>query len=278
MSGFAFAEYEDVFEAHGKRFHLARGEKRQDALWLGVELELESVDEDQDGATAQLNESIGDFVIVKSDGSLPCRSGIEINSLPATLKWHSTAWDGFFADADDYLQATSRCGMHVHIDYKKLGGRPALARLWGLVTARENYQFITALAGRGSGEYRDYYSDPDDVTTAEAKLRRIEAHDPPGSALRDMSLYHGTAELRIFASTTRRDKFLRRLEFADAAARFVRGDHPVETADPALHYRRFIAWCQRPYGAAQYPHLNAWLQANNYITVQAATQRELELA
>src|SRR4051812_47009139 len=110
-----------IQEYHDKPSFKCRG-KSAFGLFFGVELEVEV---DSDFQRAERAERVikslpSNFAIAKKDGSV--KKGFEICSCPASLQYHSTAWDKFFEKATHGLRGFSgeNCGMHVHVSRASL--------------------------------------------------------------------------------------------------------------------------------------------------------------
>lgn len=183
--------------------------------FLGVELELEKHSQ-QEYNTLNL---IKNHAIFKRDGSLT--NGVEICSAPATLETHKKAFLPFFAGLQtnqSKLQASPNCGMHVHIDKRKLSPLH-IAQLCFLLNNSDNEPNIVQIAGRAPNQYcsREHYTYKTFVQTnlSNNRYRRVNLSNEK------------TIELRLFASTTDFKTFCARLEFTQAVIDYTK---PGETS------------------------------------------------
>jgi hypothetical protein len=101
-------------------------DRYSDALFMGVELEIDRGGEDNDNAEILLDtmNAWDEHIYIKHDGSL--NNGFEIVSHPATLNYHinDMKWLQLMqkALAMDYRSHdTETCGLHVHVSRRALG-------------------------------------------------------------------------------------------------------------------------------------------------------------
>lgn len=218
-------------------------------LWLGVELEVQSVDSVGD-AISFARDTVGEFAALKEDGSLES-DGFEIASAPGTLAWHKSVWGPFLEDARTYLKghrAGVGYGLHVHVDRESLGIL-GCGRLMAFIHNKENYDFLTKIARRGSTQYVYYVGDTGVSTIKHGHRTHYDAAGP--------SSQYKTIEIRIFRSTVSAASFYRTLEFVDALCRWCLFGAGV-TKD-ALHFRRFLEWFAHPSVRKDYPELETWV-------------------
>lgn len=227
----------DVLKVHDFKYLPEDGvEKRKANLspipFLGVELENTTDDLSTFYSTT---DALGHFCIFKRDSSLP-ENGFEIVTAPATLGYHKQAWEKFFRTAADSLYASEECGLHVHIsqDSFTLLGKGKFLVFFGL---DGNYDFLKAIAGR---DYRDnQYTNSDfspeitDVDTSGAIKEKLKRHR--NCAVNCMN--SNTLEVRIFAATNKRNKFLTRLQLVHALHAFAH-----VTSCNKLGWRDFAEW------------------------------------
>ncbi len=191
--------------------------KEAHRTFLGVELELEGHSRSE---FKSLN-TIKEHAIFKRDGSL--NNGVEICSAPATLGVHKEEFKKFFdalTENGSNLEAQSSCGMHVHIDRKKLSTLH-VANLCLFLNNPDNETPIVKIAGRYSNSYCERinhkYNDFTINTGGSSRYRRVNLTNS------------ATVELRLFASTTNYKDFCARLEFTQASVDYTR---PGETNIP----------------------------------------------
>lgn len=174
----------------------------QAPLYMGIELELESHNVDDDLIVAA--KTLGKHCIFKRDGSLS--SGFEIVSRPATRDIHTDAFKAFF-ESKNTLRATSSCGLHIHVS-KNAFSMLTLGKLTEFMNKQHNEAFIKKIAGRDS-----IYAQLDDTRTVGFVTRTLggtQRYNALNLCNRD------TAEFRVFASTKKWNKFLSAMEFVEA--------------------------------------------------------------
>lgn len=120
------------------------GEKNP--VYMGIELEYEDCLNQRKAVV----DALKDHVIIKADGSI--RYGFEICTAPATIGVHKKAFQDFFGKAK--LAIKSNCGMHVHVDRRKMG-ELQLGKLLSFMYKKDNESFITVIAGRNFA--KNYY-------------------------------------------------------------------------------------------------------------------------
>ena len=192
------------------------GEIAKDQVYFGVELEVEVSGTENDpslftnAANGILNALGRDFIMLKSDGSLG-EGGMEINTLPCTLKVQKEKWDGFFNNKPSGLTSwkNNRCGIHIHITRKPLG-MLTIGKMTVFLNDPENETFITQIAGRYNHSY--------------AKMKPKKITDTNGEDRYEMLNLTSskTVEMRIFKGTLNKVHFMADLEFAQALVHFCR--------------------------------------------------------
>ena len=196
-------------------FSFKYGNNKRYTTALGVELELEN----HSKAEFKSLKALKSHAIFKRDGSV--RTGVEICTAPATLDLHLEAFKGFF-DAmvvnNSKLEAKDNCGLHVHIDRKKLSTLH-VASLCLLLNNKDNERAICSIAGRAANSYCERtdhsYYDFSQCSNQSNRYRRVNLTNS------------ATVELRLFAATTDYSEFKLRLEFTQAAVDYTR---PGETS------------------------------------------------
>lgn len=108
-------------------------------VYMGIELEYE----DCKSQVKAVVDALKDHAIVKRDGSITY--GFEICTAPATLAVHKKAFAGFFDKVKLFVK--QNCGMHVHVDRRKMG-EMQLGKLLAFLYKKENIPWIEAIAGR----------------------------------------------------------------------------------------------------------------------------------
>lgn len=231
-------------------------------LYFGVELEIEvsGGGVQRDEVAEQIQERVGDFCIMKHDGSLS--NGIEIVSCPCEFEVHKTIWEKLFKPPIKGLSSWSsgRCGIHIHITKAALS-TPQFGRMLVLINAADNAKLITTIAGRGAygdnGFCRRY---PKTLADAQRTWHKYEALNNCNGV---------TYELRIFRGTYNYPAFLKNIEFAHALVMFggetKRDQSDFETPD------EFLKWVEPR--DKDYPNLVAFLRFKGFLE-----KKERELA
>jgi hypothetical protein len=207
-----------IHEAHAKVVDVLGksryGEEAKDRVYFGIELELEVSNSTQDDDVFQeacegILEALGrDFIILKTDGSLG-EGGVEINTLPCTLKVQKEKWENFFARKPSGLTSwkNNRCGIHIHITRAPLG-MLTIGKMTVFLNDPANKEFIKQIAGRYDTSY------------AKMKVKKIT--DTAGEDRYEMLNLTSsrTIEMRIFKGTLNKRHFLADVEFAHALVHF----------------------------------------------------------
>jgi hypothetical protein len=218
-------------------------------LVFGIELEMESNDEDNSGMLSALNSPIGDQYIVKEDGSL--QNGAELVSVPMTLEQHRTHnWERILRNVRSHAAAgtTSTCGFHVHINRRAL--TPLTVGKMLVMTnsiAPEMVKLLETIAQRSAG----HWCQKTKKTLADGRKLDSSHYEILGLTRR------GTCELRMFRSNLRSDRVYKNIEFCHALVRYCQATAAryIERADV------FLAWL---YGKRKdYPALCAFLSEKN---------------
>lgn len=185
-------------------------------IWFGIELEVEVKSGfDVNEMATECKGLLGDFVIIKSDGSL--NNGFEIVTRPASLDVHRTRWEKFMEKRPRGIRSweTTTCGMHVHLTRR---GRYEAAIMTDLTVAKivmfvnspRNKSFIVDIAGRDA----DRWAKMQDKESLPKALRAIERYEAVNL------LNKKTIEFRIFRGTLSYGGFMKNLEFTEAVKDF----------------------------------------------------------
>lgn len=181
---------------------------------LGIELEYENCV----GKARQVYESLPNHVILKRDGSI--RNGFEIVTCPGTLASHKKAFKGFY-DKVDGLQSLSNCGMHVHIDKKKLS-HMQVGKMLYFLNNKANLPFIVKVAGRSPNNFCNV-DDNIAITSGFSRDSFGEAHRRGNSKYSILNTGPtATVEVRIFAAPKDEKELFSRLEFVQALVDFTK--------------------------------------------------------
>lgn len=182
------------------------------ALVYGVELET-SLGSATSADIGPLADRIHGWATPRSDGSIAADGGIEIVTLPLSLKMHRRMWPAVFAPPC-LLHYHSSCGMHVHINAAALSLVEA-RKLYHFLNREEHYHFLFRFSGRNVSDFEEW-------TPQEwVPPRRL-----PNITTEKRSLMHathrGTYEIRLFTSASTLPSLLANLEFVDAAITYTR--------------------------------------------------------
>lgn len=187
------------------------------SLLLGVELEfefefeLDSINKKE--ALFLLNKEIGTHAIFKKDGSLA--NGVEICTKPASIPIHLKELNKIYNNSllMERLKVKDTCGMHVHIDKKKLSYL-SIGKIINFVQKQNHKSFIEKLAERPENRY-----------TILGKNTPISAYFIQTNDLD--SRYNGvnttndnTIEIRIFKTPSTFQRFQKNMEFVIALVEF----------------------------------------------------------
>ena len=247
---------------------------------LGFELELEAEYGRRGEILQELEDSLNQsmrYVMFKEDGSLGERTGFEIVSAARRLKDHQKFLAEFYPYSTFYAKAEDHCGLHVHIDSRAFTAL-TLGKFLLFFNDPDNADFLNSIAGRHplfNSSARGYAAmhtpindedgEPLPLNPATIKHRagysrykminltnlsekeqdRLLAH-----AERDCKGSYSTVEVRLFASTSKKEKLLMRLEFVHAMVVFCR-----EAGFAQLTAKGFTDWVNQPRNFKIYPHL-----------------------
>lgn len=212
---------------------------------IGVELELELRDWETRNEFAQELAEQTRNIICKKDGSLSNDCGLELVFAPLTLETVRDEFDAITFPRGTTAWDNGDCGVHVHIDANAFS-RLAFAKFYAFWNSPKNAAFIRSVAGRhpskdvqaeryadtrklgdplqivrdmkSSGlSYSRYYT-VNVVPLGRAQARRLglEGWDSGHHSS------YGTAELRIFRASLRRQRFVAQVEMAHATVEFAR--------------------------------------------------------
>jgi hypothetical protein len=247
---------------------------------LGFELELEA-EYGRRGEILQdlednLNQSMR-YVMFKEDGSLGDRTGFEIVSAARRLKDHQKFLTDFYPYSTFYAKAEDHCGLHVHIDSRAFTAL-TLGKFLLFFNDPNNADFLKFVAGRhplfnnSARGYAAMHTPINDeggeplplnpatikhhaghsrykminlTNLSEKEQDRLLAH-----AERDCKGDYSTVEVRLFASTSKKEKLLMRLEFVHAVVVFCR-----EAGFAQLTAKGFTDWINQPRNFKIYPNL-----------------------
>ena len=238
---------------------LTRTPKRgrpKNKLWLGVELEFETIglvktenylESSRSFHARGLLNGFGKFLTPKDDSTIIF--GYELVSAPATLRIHQAEWPKVWAwEGFKNYSASQYCGLHVHVSRSAFLESDMLYFFHYFINSKDNHELIVDLAGRESERWCRKYEKPKDrvVMCNYAIDTRYEAVN---------TLNKKTLEVRIFASTTKLELFLSRLEFVDAVANWVTSDRTLTVK--VLREQEFARFVETH--KKKYEHFWNWL-------------------
>ncbi len=295
-------EYSADVTRYKPSFLKAPGEKSRE-LWLGWELEVHarnedgsaheccddcnSVDEEEEDSEAEcsdsechchmrggfvaavrrVQETAGEWAIVKSDGSL--NNGMEIVSVPASLSWHALNVKPWLDGAKEYLSGWPHndCGIHVHVGRKQLSSLTQ-GKLLSFMHDPANQAFISAVAGRDTNTYcvRGEGKKTIPYYRREHDLGRYQA-------LNFATRGQKTLEFRIFRSNVSPAGFMKNLEFVHALCSWARLASMQDVCDRQAGIKlarttkaaeNFVAWVNLRERDA-YPQLVRWFETSGFL-------------
>lgn len=189
-------------------------------LYFGIELEIESDDNDIESAVKNLP----DFVYAKEDSSV--NAGFEIVSHPCTYKWlreNPEKWNQILDLRKDGFRSynTDTCGIHIHLS-KNYFGTWHLYKFLKLFY--ENPKFILRISQRNENNLnhwatlsQKHYNNNDDESLV-YKAKNKQGNYERYTAV-NLQNQH-TIEIRIFKGTLNPRSFWKNIEFVKATVDF----------------------------------------------------------
>ncbi|MEU4711695.1 hypothetical protein AB0G00_35270 [Nocardia salmonicida] len=240
----------------------------QGPLFLGLELEIRTTVDGFDASAQTANDQLGGLAYLKYDGSIRC--GFELVSHPMSFDYAIAEFPWSVLSRLRLLgcYTDDEVGIHVHLSRAGFDS-PAHIYRW-LKLVYRNEDGVTALARRRDSEWAGFHPD----IRAEAK------HLAHGG--RGWGRYHAintkpsdTFELRVFASSLKRQQVQAALGFAHASVEYTRGLRARDVARfGGWDWATFTAWvATRP----EYAALTAELTATG-SSVSAELQEDLACA
>lgn len=180
-------------------------------VYMGIELEYE----DCKSQVKAVVDALNGHAIVKRDGSITY--GFEICTAPATLAVHKKAFEGFFDKVQLFVK--QNCGMHVHVDRRKMG-EMQLGKLIAFLYKKENIPWIEHIAGRAYSSNRYCKADQERKVTdnchSRHKFYSKQVRYPAGKYEALNTSPTDTIEFRIFSPPKDAKTLYMRLEFVQA--------------------------------------------------------------
>jgi hypothetical protein len=273
FDGFKAMPYEEVVRGSFSARDVGSDEN---TLFMGVELECEMSkhsDISREEAARRATLAMNKHAITCEDGSL--REGFEIISVPATLAYHYTMWEGLLrGDLRKQLVSfnSSRCGIHVHMS-KESFTTLGLGKFMTFINNPSNAEFIQTVAQRTANTYC-----PLNATKITRAKDRSVFRDASGSAHSKYSAVNlskkHTVEVRIFKGTLHYPSVMKNLEFLHALHTYVHGFASASN----LGYEAFVSWLVNPKlgNRKAYPNLFNYLKGRDYIDEKMPTVDILE--
>lgn len=223
--------------------------------YYGVELECELANQKKEerGLKAEeVSKLLGDFAILKEDGSIRC--GFEICTQPGSLDEHKVRWEPFFTNLPKNLVSfnapNNNCGLHIHCSKKPLS-LLTIAKIVVFVNDDKNQPFIEAIAGRKPNNYFQISKKKHSTVHRIGNLSRNERYEAVNLVNKD------TIEFRIFKGTLKRESFYKAIEFCDAIIHFcMMGNHGINYCRELNNFIDYVGL-----RAKDYPHLYAFICA-----------------
>ena len=242
-------------------------------LYMGVELEVVRKPKTPDNIMFSIYEDLNPNVDInrirdgywdktgislafcKRDGSLPDH-GFEICSVPATLAYHRTAWDAFFANSAKHLGSyiDPRCGIHVHLSKAAFESNLHKGKFIKFYNSKTNTKFLRIIAARSTNAY---------CVASEKKVTHFkDGRGATANGHRDIVNTEPahTIEVRMFRGNVKKEGFMKNLDFVHASFNFCR-----ETSINKLDSQDFLDWLVKPANLVMYPYLTKWLKVRDLI-------------
>jgi len=256
-------------------------------LYLGIELEVgrryNSPHDLVSNVIKDLNpnrieKGTYEFAFIKSDSSIPIEVfGFEIVSAPATLAYHSTAWNRFFENSANYLRSYTieKCGMHIHLSRDAFGADKCSSKLHQGKFVRfynmaSNKKFLEMIAGRVQNNYC--------ITQDSKKITKVVKVQKTNNKKELLLLGQGeernvavnllnttTLEVRIFKGNCKKEGFFKNIEFVHSTFYFTLQSG---VSEKSLNYETYLKWLKEPSQKGTYPNLLKWLVAREEIEVK----------
>ena len=215
-------------------------------IFYGVELEINAPTQTASETLALLQSPYKEHVFLERDSTIRS-GGYEIISHPHTLAEHHKLWAAFLKNPPEGITSykTGECGMHIHIERKKLS-KLQIQKILVFINAPENETFITAIAQREPTQW------------CQRKPKKI-THNADEHHEAFFLGNRNTCELRIFRGVLRPDRFWKNLEFADALVWWTRN---ISYRD--LTYTGFVSFVKEH--RTEYRYLFAYLVETDFTT------------
>lgn len=250
------------------------GEKEGERLFFGFELEVEAKSGDRRSCAESVQNSLGERVYLKNDGSL--NNGFEIVTHPHTLEaYHKEfRWESFtkFRKLGMRSWDTSTCGLHVHVSREAFGipydnrtdnytehiRTRQTHEIKFIKLIYDNSRQIQRLAGRSSPDYANFL-DKGRITL------KVKHDDTSGGRNAAVNTFNeNTLEVRVFKGSLIPERVLSAIELVHSAVEYTRNlnvmESPMKTSNGKIKSGSlsWLAFCSYIYkNNEQYPNLFA---------------------
>lgn len=222
------------------KFHSVVEESDNSALYMGVELEIDSDDADTDAIECAEDlhdiDYNTDFYYLKHDGSLN-KPGIEIVTHPCTLAYHMARfpWEVIVGTARSNGYSShdiGTCGLHVHVNRDALGDDSdaqdlTIAKI--VIMMDKLWDYLVKFSRRNYDQLhwaRKMDASINEMDTEEEAVEKTKAAASAGMTTRD-ERYHAlnlqnmnTIEFRLFRGTLKLNTIMATLQFVDGMCRY----------------------------------------------------------
>ena len=200
-------------------------------VYLGLELEFELVDEDDDRdevVASDIMPKVYPHGVCKSDGSLSY--GIELVTVPAVYEEHVKSLDEFFSDFPDSLCVERSCGLHIHVSRAPFN-LPTQGRLIAFMNNPSNAKFLENIGDR---EFNSYSKQ--DTSRSVATILR-----GGGDRYNVLNLNNkATLEFRLFKGTKNFTTVKRSMQFCLAICEYCKNlTMPIKEF---IKHENFVEW------------------------------------
>ena len=224
-------------------------------LFFGLELEVEAVHADRSAGAELVKNSLGDFVYLKSDGSI--EYGFEIVTHPFNFDYYKTINFGFV----DELRGlgfrswdSKTCGLHIHVSRAGFASSGHVWRFANLII--NNPKQWQRIAGRNSEQWGTYSKERNNIG------KNLTGKGYPERYCAVNMCNADTIEIRIFRGSLNTRRICAAIESVHAAAEYSRALSVQDVAGGALSFERFAAWVN---SVSEYANLVELMKAKNLL-------------
>ena len=217
-------------------------------LAMGVELEIECKNGDQEEVAGVIHRSFKDYLLLKQDGSLRC--GIELVTGQLSLLEHQKLWPRVSSLLRTLSGVSSwrsgRCGQHVHLSRNHFS-ELQIAKYSFFLNHRNTRYFIDEIAGRKRSDYARY--------NPKTAMKKCQFNESRYAALNTSNT--ATIEVRIFRGTLSTHA-VANIEFCHSLATWITETMPSisQCSSPEI----FLNWAKNAPQKNQYKHFLTYLK------------------